>query len=149
MAANLRALDAAAARVGDRWALLLVAALLAGPRRFGELQDDLQGVAPNVLARRLRDLEAEGLVVAMPYSTRPLRLSYALTDAGAALADALRLLGQWGAEHPGRRAARASGTDEPEPLHHRACGTVVEVRWWCSTCEQQVEPGDITDLRWV
>jgi DNA-binding HxlR family transcriptional regulator len=141
---DLRALDAAAARVGDRWALLLVAALLPGPRRFGELQADLDGVAPNVLARRLRDLEAGGLVHSTPYSTRPLRLAYGLTAAGSALAGALRLLAQWGAEHPG-----PAGTGRSEPLHHVACGSAVEARWWCPTCERLVEPDDTSDVRWA
>jgi DNA-binding HxlR family transcriptional regulator len=142
--ADLPALDAAAARIGDRWALLLVAALLEGPRRFGELQADLAGVAPNVLAKRLRTLEADGLVVATPYSRRPLRVAYGLTAAGAALAGALRLLAQWGADHPG------SAPGEPaEPLHHTTCGTVVEARWWCPTCERLVDPDDASDLRWA
>ncbi|MGH9280206.1 MAG: winged helix-turn-helix transcriptional regulator, partial [Acidimicrobiales bacterium] len=53
----------AVARVGDRWALLLVHALLDGPRRFNDLQHDLPGIAPNVLTQRLRHLEREGVVV--------------------------------------------------------------------------------------
>jgi DNA-binding HxlR family transcriptional regulator len=140
---DLPGLDAAAARVGDRWALLLVGALLEGPRRFGELQATLVGVAPNVLARRLRTLEAEGLVVATPYSRRPLRVAYALTASGVALADALSLLAQWGAEHPSTTGTSA------EPLHHAACGTAVEARWWCPTCERLVDPDDASDLRWA
>lgn len=145
MPGDLPALDAAAARIGDRWALLLVAALLPGPRRFGELQDDLAGVAPNVLAKRLRTLEADGLVVARPYSTRPLRVTYSLTAAGAALADALRLLAQWGAAHPG--AGRPA--DGAEPLHHATCGTAVEARWWCPTCERLVDDADASEIRWA
>lgn len=144
--ADLPALDAAAARIGDRWALLLVAALLDGPRRFGELQTDLAGVAPNVLAKRLRALEANGLVVATPYNRRPVRVAYGLTAAGTALADALRLLAQWGAQHP---AASSAPTTDTEPLHHTTCGTVVEARWWCPTCERLVEPDDASDLRWA
>ena len=146
MPGDLPALDEAAARIGDRWALLLVAALLSGPRRFGELQGELAGVAPNVLAKRLRALEADGLVVATPYSTRPPRVAYGLTAAGSALADALRLLAQWGAEHPGQRS---SSTPPTEPLHHAACGTAVEARWWCPTCEELVEAEGVTDVRWV
>jgi DNA-binding HxlR family transcriptional regulator len=144
--ADLTALDTAAARVGDRWALLLVAALLDGPRRFGELEADLPGVAPNVLAKRLRTLSAEGLVVATPYSTRPLRVAYGLTATGADLADALRLLTQWGAEHPGTGGGAAAAS---ESLHHAACGTSVEVRWFCPTCDRLVEPDDASDLRWA
>src|SRR5687768_16657317 len=124
--ADLPALDAAAVRIGDRWTLLLVATLLDGSARFGELQEALPGLAPNILTKRLRALEQEGLVVAEPYSRRPVRLAYRLTGNGAALADALRLLTQWGAEHPGP----AGPAPEPStPLHHATCGTPVEARW--------------------
>ena len=50
----------ALARVGDRWTLLVVEALLDGPRRFGDLQGDVAGIAPNILTQRLRHLEREG-----------------------------------------------------------------------------------------
>lgn len=147
MAADLPALDAAAARVGDRWTLLLVATLLDGSARFGELQDALPGLAPNILTKRLRTLEQEGLVVAEPYSRRPVRLAYRLTGRGAALADTLRLLAQWGAEQP--HAGPAAGTERPTPLHHGACGTPVEARWWCPTCARLVDDDEASDLRWV
>ena len=84
------ALDVALHRVGDRWSLLLVEALLGGPRRFGELLDDLDGLAPNILSNRLKALEAEGLLAARPYSDRPRRVD-------------LRAHGQRG--RAGRRAA--------------------------------------------
>ena len=57
-------LAAALDSVGDRWSLLVVEALLDGPRRFGDLQADLPGIAPNVLSGRLRRLESEGVIVA-------------------------------------------------------------------------------------
>src|SRR5919199_493167 len=92
-------LDEAAARVGDRWKLLIVAALLEGSRRFNELQEGLPArIASNVLAQRLKDLEREGLVVSRPYSRRPLRVAYQLTASGLELAGALRLLAQGGAD---------------------------------------------------
>ena len=75
-------LEEALASVGDRWTLLVVAALLDGPRRFGDLQRALPGIAPNVLSGRLRHLEEQGLVVAQPYSKRPPRYVYELTGAG-------------------------------------------------------------------
>ena len=111
------ALDVALHRVGDRWSLLLVEALLGGPRRFGELLDDLDGLAPNILSNRLKALEAEGLLAARPYSDRPRRVTYVLTASGAELAGALRLLAQWGAV-----AVTAVDPTRP-PLHHAACGT--------------------------
>ena len=124
----------AVARVGDRWALLLVHALLGGPRRFGDLLDDVAGIAPNVLTQRLRHLEREGVVVATPYSQRPLRVVYELTAAGQELAGALRLLAQWG--------AGAGRAEDAEPLRHPACGTPLEARWWCPTCSRVTDETD-------
>ena len=122
-------LDEAVTRVGDRWAFLLVQALLAGPRRFNELQGDLVGIAPNVLTQRLRHLERQGVLRATPYSERPPRMVYELTAAGKELAGALRLLAQWG----------AGASDEAEPLRHPTCGSPVEARWWCPTCDRVVD----------
>jgi DNA-binding HxlR family transcriptional regulator len=126
-------LDAAMARVGDRWSLLVVDALLDGPRRFSDLQEAIPGLATNVLSARLRRLEAEGLVVAVPYSERPQRLEYGVTEAGRELAGALRLLSRWGARHsPG----------EDTGPHHAACGSALEARWYCPTCERVTDDTD-------
>lgn len=137
------ALDAALHRVGDRWSLLLVEALLHGPQRFNELLDGLDGLAPNILSARLKALEAEGILAARPYSQRPYRVVYVLTARGAELAGALRLLAQWGAQ---RSSARAGGVG---PLHHATCGTAVEARWWCSTCDRVVADDEAPDLDYV
>ena len=119
----------ALARVGDRWTLLVVAALLEGPKRFNELQEELEGIAPNVLSARLKSLAEQALVVPQPYSERPPRFAYELSEAGRELAGALRLLADWG--------ARAAG--DGEPLRHAVCGTALEARWWCPDCEQIVD----------
>jgi DNA-binding HxlR family transcriptional regulator len=132
-------LAAALDSVGDRWTLLLVEALLAGPRRFGDLQEALGGIAPNVLSQRLRRLEGEGLVLAQPYSERPQRYVYELTSSGHELAGALRLLSDWGARHG----------ESAEPPRHDACGTPVEVRWWCPTCERPVGDDESADLHYA
>ncbi|HTI30403.1 MAG TPA: helix-turn-helix domain-containing protein [Methylomirabilota bacterium] len=132
-------LAAALERVGDRWSLLLVEALLPGPRRFGELEEAVSGIAPNILADRLRRLESERIVSATPYSERPPRFAYALTDEGAELAGALRLLADWGS-----RVSR-----ESEPLRHAACGTPVEARWYCPTCDRPVEGHEAEQVRRV
>jgi DNA-binding HxlR family transcriptional regulator len=130
----------ALARVGDRWTLLVVAALLEGEKRFGELQEELDGIAPNVLSGRLKLLGEQALVVARPYSERPPRFVYELTESGRELAGALRLLADWG--------ARAGS--QAEPLRHAACGTALEARWWCPSCEQVVdddaEDGDVVHV---
>ena len=121
-------------RVGDRWALLLVHALLDGPRRFNDLLDDT-GIASNVLTTRLRHLEHNGVLVATPYSRRPPRFVYQLTAAGQELAGALRLLAQWG-------AGRTDGAGGHEPLRHSPCGTPIEARWYCPACAAVVDEGD-------
>jgi DNA-binding HxlR family transcriptional regulator len=120
------ALADALAAVGDRWTLLVVAALLDGPKRFGDLQTEVEGIAPNVLTGRLRALERNALVVARPYSERPPRFVYELSAAGRELAGALRLLAGWGARN-------AEGAAAPR---HAVCGTPMEARWWCPTCER-------------
>ena len=125
-------LAAALDRVGDRWSLLLVEALLEGPRRFGELRETVEGIAPNILSERLRRLERAGIVVAAPYSRRPVRLEYTLTADGRELAGALRLLADWGARREGEPGAA-------EPLRHALCGTALEARWWCPTCSLPIE----------
>src|ERR1700761_4656498 len=89
----------ALARVGDRWTLLVVEALLTGPRRFNELLSEIPGIAANILSERLKRLERDALLVARPYSERPPRAAYELTAEGKELAGALRLLAYWGAGH--------------------------------------------------
>jgi DNA-binding HxlR family transcriptional regulator len=134
-------LEEAVARVGDRWALLIVSALLDGPRRFNDLQADVAGIAPNVLSQRLRTLEQHGVVVATPYSERPPRFVYQLTAAGAELAGALRLLAQWGA---------GQSPDSVEPLRHPPCGTPLEARWYCPTCNRvEGDSGAEEDVRYI
>jgi DNA-binding HxlR family transcriptional regulator len=141
-AAGAEELDRALAAVGDRWSLRIVAALLAAssPLRFGELQVAVDGIATNVLTQRLRHLEGVRVVVARPYSRRPVRAAYELTAAGRDLAGTLRLLTRWGADHAG---GPTSG-----PRHGR-CGTVLEVRWWCPTCDRPVDDPGEGPLRWA
>src|SRR6478672_3417855 len=106
----------ALARVGDRWTLLVVEA-------------QIPGIAPNILSERLRRLEREALLVARPYSERPPRAAYQLTAEGRELAGALRLLAHWGARH----------ADPAGAPRHLACGTPIEARWYCPTCDCLVD----------
>jgi DNA-binding HxlR family transcriptional regulator len=133
------ALAEALERVGDRWTLLIVEALLDGPRRFGDLQEAVSGIAPNILTQRLRHLEREAIVLSRPYSERPPRLAYELTAAGTELAGALRLLSDWGARF-------AEGA---EPLRHAVCDTVLEARWWCPSCGLPVNDDETEDAQLV
>jgi DNA-binding HxlR family transcriptional regulator len=132
-------LAAALERVGDRWSLLLIEALLGGPRRFGELSEAVDGIAPNILSERLKRLERERLLRATPYSERPPRFTYALTDEGLELAGVLRLLADWGSR----------GSVHAEPMRHALCGTPVEARLWCPTCARSLEEPEADELRFV
>jgi DNA-binding HxlR family transcriptional regulator len=126
--------------IGDRWTLRVVACLLDGPKRFGELTESLPGIAPNVLTTRLRQLERDGLVVATPYSRRPLRLAYALSENGRELGSAISLLAAWGARQTG---------DAEGPVHD-ACGTALETRLYCPTCERASDDTDTAEaVRWL
>ena len=122
-------------RIGDRWTPLIVEALLAGPRRYGELEAAIPGIAPNILADRLRRLEADGLLTLTAYEERPPRFEYRLTAEGRALASALRLLADWGARHG------VADLGAHESIRHDACGTALQARWYCPTCDSTLEDG--------
>ena len=128
-------------RVGDRWTLLVVDSLLQGPRRFGELTEDVGGIAPNVLTSRLRQLESDGVVRSVPYSERPRRVVYELTDAGRELAGALALLASWGE----RQRGAGHGTRH-QGGRHRTCGAALEARLWCPTCDRPVDDPESDEL---
>jgi DNA-binding HxlR family transcriptional regulator len=83
--------------VGERWTLLIVRELLAGPRRYTDLAHGLVTVPSNILATRLRDLEALGLVAKkrLPAPADSV-IVYELTEEGAALEDAVTVLSRWG-----------------------------------------------------
>jgi DNA-binding HxlR family transcriptional regulator len=83
--------------VGDRWTLLIVRDLLAGPRRYTDLASSLVTVASNLLADRLRQLEADGLVrrTRLPAPAESL-VVYELTALGESLGESLEALARWG-----------------------------------------------------
>ncbi|MFJ8544981.1 winged helix-turn-helix transcriptional regulator [Streptomyces sp. NPDC093586] len=126
-----RALDA----VGDRWTLLIVRELLAGPRRYTDLHADLPGVSTDVLASRLKDMEREGLTTRRRLPPPGAAYVYELTGRGRALLPVLEALGAWGAGELGERrptdAVRAHWFALPLLRALRAAGAaegVVEVR---------------------
>ncbi|MDQ6817682.1 MAG: helix-turn-helix transcriptional regulator [Actinomycetota bacterium] len=133
------ALADALTAVGDRWTLLVIATLLDGPRRFGELQSLVTGIAPNVLSQRLRHLERNALIVASAYSERPPRFVYDLSSAGQELAGVLRLLEGWATRN-------VEGSAVPR---HAVCGTPIDARWWCPTCEQPVDEAEGDELHFA
>ena len=110
----------ALAAVGDRWTLLVVEALLDGPLRFGELRGSRRGDrSQHPHPARCGAWSRRAWCVAQPYSERPRRFVYELTDGGRELAGALRLLADWGARHSDAEPVA------PRRLRHRARGALV------------------------
>ena len=101
-----RALDV----VGDRWALLVVRELIFGPKRFSQLRDGLNGVSPNVLSQRLRDLEDGGIVRRDALDPPAAVAVYELTPRGLALEPILLELGRWGSREPLAAAGQLSAS---------------------------------------
>jgi DNA-binding HxlR family transcriptional regulator len=79
--------------VGERWALLIVRDLLVGPRRYGELAEGLPRIPSNILATRLKELQAAGILRRAPRSRV---VVYELTPYGRELEPVVLALGAWG-----------------------------------------------------
>jgi DNA-binding HxlR family transcriptional regulator len=79
--------------VGERWALLIIRDLLVGPRRYGELAEGLPRIPTNILAARLKELQAAGVLIRVPHSRV---IVYELTDYGRELEPVVLALGAWG-----------------------------------------------------
>jgi DNA-binding HxlR family transcriptional regulator len=86
--------------VGERWALLVVRELVLGPKRFTDLRGGIHGASPNVLAQRLRELEAAGVVRHRKLPPPAGSWVYELTEWGAELEPVIMQLGRWGARSP-------------------------------------------------
>lgn len=84
--------------VGERWTLLLVRELAAGPRRFKDLLDGLPGISTNLLAERLKSLEQHGLIQRRVLPAPAGSAVYELTERGQALEPTLLELGRWGSQ---------------------------------------------------
>lgn len=82
--------------VGERWSLLLVRELQHGPLRYSDLHERLEGCSTNVLASRLKDLEAGGVIARRKLPPPAGSTVYELTEEGAALAPVLAALARWG-----------------------------------------------------
>src|SRR2546423_12011372 len=89
---DTRALDL----VGDKWTLLIVRDLAAGPRRFVELQRVLPGISTEQLRSRLNRMVADGLLPRQRYREVPPRVDYELTDRAKELMPVLGALARWG-----------------------------------------------------
>jgi len=95
-------------RVGDKWTVLVVTRLGAGPLRFNELRAIIGGISQKMLTTTLRSLERDGFVTRTVFPTIPPRVDYELTDLGRELLEPVRALGDWALKNMARvEAARA------------------------------------------
>jgi DNA-binding HxlR family transcriptional regulator len=92
-----RALD----RVGERWALMIVRELLLGPKRFTDIRAALPGLSADILAQRLRELDAAGVLRRRKLPPPAASQVYELTEWGLELEPVVVALGRWGARAPG------------------------------------------------
>ena len=104
---DCRAVSEVLARVGDKWTVLVVGVLGAGPKRFSEIRRALGSISQRMLTLTLRGLERDGLVTRTVFPTIPPRVDYELTKLGASLLEPVNGLGRWARKNrPAVQAAR-------------------------------------------
>lgn len=124
--------------IGDRWSLLVLRELFMGVSRFGDLQAQT-GATPQMLAARLKSLEADGLLQKRPYSTQPLRHEYGLTPKGIELLPVLLALRSWG-----EKWCKTPDQDLALRTRHRVCGAEVGLDGICPQCARPVAWPELT-----
>lgn len=82
-------------KLGRRWSGAVVRLMLDGATRFGELSEAIPGISDKMLSERLKELEAEGIVVREVKPTTPVRVEYHLTAKGESLRGVLDAIGEW------------------------------------------------------
>ena len=121
---------------GEPWTPLVIRDVYIGINRFDDLQRDL-GISRKVLAERLRHLVNAGMLERRPYSERPLRHEYALTEMGMEYVDVLMAMVAWG----DRWTAGAAGP--PALYRHRSCGRITHVVPHCAVCGEEMHATDV------
>lgn len=114
--------------VGDRWTMLILRELCMGATRFEEIQMQTEAT-PQMLATRLKALEANGMVTRRPYSQKPLRYEYVLTEKGKAFYPVIYSLRAWG-----EIWCKSKGEDIAMHFTHRTCGRDIGLGNVCPDC---------------
>ena len=92
---SCKAVTPVLARIGDKWSILVVMILSAGPKRFNELRRLVDGISQRMLTLTLRNMERDGLVTRTVTPSIPPRVDYELTAVGRSLVEPVRTLGNW------------------------------------------------------
>ncbi|MGN7204389.1 winged helix-turn-helix transcriptional regulator [Pedobacter sp. SAFR-022] len=85
--------------LGGKWKLPVILSLIDGPKRFNEIQHELKGISPKILANELKNLELNEFVERKVYSTTPVTIIYEATEHSATLRKVLHELSLWGEQH--------------------------------------------------
>lgn len=85
--------------LNGKWKLAIILNLVQSSKRFSEIQNEVIGISPKVLADELKDLELNDFIKRHVYSTTPLTIIYEATDYSRTLKNVLRELSAWGGQH--------------------------------------------------
>jgi DNA-binding HxlR family transcriptional regulator len=102
--------------VAGRWTALIIGSMETGPRRFGEIRRQLDGITQKVLTDKLRGLERDG-IVKRTVVERPLEVHYELTPLGHTLIGPLAAIRDWAEEHIDEVKQSRSGYDHATGTH--------------------------------
>jgi DNA-binding HxlR family transcriptional regulator len=128
----------AAAVVGDRWTVLVLRELFSENHRFEEIQAQT-GATPQMVAARLKALEAEGLIERRIYNERPLRHDYHLTRKGEAFYPVILALRAWG--ETWLKTPKEGRTID---FIHRTCGKPAGLGTVCESCGKPLKRADLS-----
>lgn len=87
------------ARLGEKWAMLVLVALSQGPTRFGVLKTRIEGVSQKMLTQTLRNLERDGFLTRQVFDEMPLRVEYQLTPLGFDIQPLVQAIKTWSEAH--------------------------------------------------
>src|ERR1700734_2276283 len=96
---DCRQVNEVLSRVGEKWTMQVVVALLNQPRRFNELRREVKGISQQMLTRALKTLERDGMVERKGCPTTPPQVEYTLTALGQSLSQPVRQLARWARTH--------------------------------------------------
>lgn len=85
--------------IGKRWTGMIIYHLLSGSKRYHELLAEIHGISDRLLTERLRELEAEGIVIKKVSRSSPRKVEYELTDIGKDLDDVISAIVKWVKTH--------------------------------------------------
>lgn len=122
--------------IGDWWTPLILRDIAFGLTRFDAIQRDL-GISRKVLTDRLTSLLEHEVLERVPYSEKPARYDYVLTEKGADLGQVLLAMKAWG----DRWALGDEGTRVE--IRHRTCGGMTAVQLRCGCCGEELHPRDV------